>query len=330
MVSEITTKRAAGKFQLGLHSLVLRALIIGLVITSLVACDRFNSSPPKPDLSKVDLTHTVSRKGETLGLIAAWYTGSTEKWREIAEANPKLQVNKIRIGDQIVIPASLVVQREPMPAKYQPGVSATASSAKGSGQSKGTPKSTKSSDSKQRDRNDDDDNIDVVPPPASNKSTSSASSTEIPTSSRGPDSIGTGSSVATSSSSSSSSVGLIDEVLGDQMILSTPVPTIPSAVPGIPGGTKGAASSIANDDAFDFLEPADGPAVKAPSKTGTGATGAGNVSEIQPDGLNLGTDVGAGANPPPSGGVALPSASSSSAKSAGVKTRDELLEELLN
>ncbi|HVO83146.1 MAG TPA: LysM domain-containing protein [Syntrophobacteria bacterium] len=67
------------------------------------------------------LVHTVKWPGETLALIAKWYTGDTENWRAIAKANPKLNPRRIRLGSQIEIPAELLKTREPMPREFVTG-----------------------------------------------------------------------------------------------------------------------------------------------------------------------------------------------------------------
>ena len=58
--------------------------------------------------------HTVRWPGESLSLIAKWYTGGYSNWRKIADANPRLDPNLIRIGDKIVIPQELMKTKEPM------------------------------------------------------------------------------------------------------------------------------------------------------------------------------------------------------------------------
>jgi LysM repeat protein len=67
------------------------------------------------------LVHTVKWPGETLALIAKWYTGDTENWRAIAKANPKLNPRRIRLGSEIEIPAELLKNREPMPREFVTG-----------------------------------------------------------------------------------------------------------------------------------------------------------------------------------------------------------------
>ena len=58
--------------------------------------------------------HTVRWQGESLSLIAKWYTGGYSNWRKIADANPRLDPNLIRIGDKIIIPQQLLKTKEPM------------------------------------------------------------------------------------------------------------------------------------------------------------------------------------------------------------------------
>jgi Tfp pilus assembly protein FimV len=67
-------------------------------------------------------THTVKWSGETLFIIAAWYTGDRDHWREIAEAmfrvNPNVNIHVIRVGDKIPVPVSLLKTQSPMPKEF--------------------------------------------------------------------------------------------------------------------------------------------------------------------------------------------------------------------
>ncbi len=67
--------------------------------------------------------HTVRWPGESLSLIAKWYTGSYKNWKALAEANPKLDPNRIRIGENIVIPEKLLKTRKQMPRDFVPSPS---------------------------------------------------------------------------------------------------------------------------------------------------------------------------------------------------------------
>ena len=61
--------------------------------------------------------HTVRWAGESLSLIARWYTGASRNWRKLAKANPRLNPNRIKKGNVIVIPPALLKTREPLPQK---------------------------------------------------------------------------------------------------------------------------------------------------------------------------------------------------------------------
>jgi hypothetical protein len=68
--------------------------------------------------------HTVRWSGESLSLIAKWYTGSFKNWRTLADTNPQINPRLIKKGDVISIPAALLQTKEPLPqkvaAKYTP------------------------------------------------------------------------------------------------------------------------------------------------------------------------------------------------------------------
>jgi LysM repeat protein len=61
--------------------------------------------------------HQVKWSGETLSLIARWYTGSYGNWKAIAEVNPGLDPNRIAVGDSINIPPEMMKTKKPLPRK---------------------------------------------------------------------------------------------------------------------------------------------------------------------------------------------------------------------
>ncbi len=72
-----------------------------------------------PSVLKVAFyVHKVRWSGETLSIIAQWYTGSHKNWKTVAKANNDLNPNIILVGDDIVIPSGLLTTKEPMPRKY--------------------------------------------------------------------------------------------------------------------------------------------------------------------------------------------------------------------
>ena len=64
------------------------------------------------------LEHTIMYNGETLALIARWYTGDAANWKAIAAQNPDLVPTKMRLGNKVFIPVQLLKTREPMPKNY--------------------------------------------------------------------------------------------------------------------------------------------------------------------------------------------------------------------
>ena len=65
--------------------------------------------------------HQVKWEGETLSIHAKWYTGSLNNWKAIAKVNPALDPNRIVIGNDIRIPESLLITRNPMPKSFLAG-----------------------------------------------------------------------------------------------------------------------------------------------------------------------------------------------------------------
>ena len=62
--------------------------------------------------------HTVKYSGETLSVIALWYTGSHGNWKEIAQANPDVNPNRIFPGDEILIPEGFLRTRDPLSKEF--------------------------------------------------------------------------------------------------------------------------------------------------------------------------------------------------------------------
>jgi LysM repeat protein len=62
--------------------------------------------------------HRVRYSGETLSVIARWYTGDAENWRTLTKANPDLDPNHIFVGAKIRIPKRLLHTGKPMPRDF--------------------------------------------------------------------------------------------------------------------------------------------------------------------------------------------------------------------
>jgi uncharacterized short protein YbdD (DUF466 family) len=74
------------------------------------------AAPKRP--SRTYHYHKVKYSGETLSLVAKWYTGDGENWRYLAKENPKLDPNRIVVGNKIRIPKRLLNTKKPMPRSF--------------------------------------------------------------------------------------------------------------------------------------------------------------------------------------------------------------------
>jgi|GEM_PF-3197969 len=62
-----------------------------------------------------DLLHTVKRGGESLDLVALWYTGRASNWKALKDYN-HLGRSALSPGDEVRVPRSLAWRLDPMPA----------------------------------------------------------------------------------------------------------------------------------------------------------------------------------------------------------------------
>lgn len=74
--------------------------------------------PPADLRSGPMLVHKVRYPGESVSIIAGWYTGEIDNWKILAEVNPGLNPNVIHEGMKINIPESMLKKREPMTREY--------------------------------------------------------------------------------------------------------------------------------------------------------------------------------------------------------------------
>ncbi len=78
----------------------------------------FRSAPSPARTQTGPYVHVVRWEGETLSLIAHWYSGSWENWKALAKANPGLDPDRITVGERIRIPRSLLKKNTPMPFDF--------------------------------------------------------------------------------------------------------------------------------------------------------------------------------------------------------------------
>jgi hypothetical protein len=74
--------------------------------------------PPADLRSGPMLVHKVRYPGESVSIIAGWYTGDIDNWKTLAEVNPGLNPNVIHEGMKINIPESMLKKREPITKEY--------------------------------------------------------------------------------------------------------------------------------------------------------------------------------------------------------------------
>ncbi len=92
---------------------VFSLLSIGLLF---IGCAKEQPQPVQIQESVPEyVQHVVRYSGETLGIIAKWYTGDFNKWSDIVKANPGIKPNRISLGDKIKIPYEVVTNDSPMP-----------------------------------------------------------------------------------------------------------------------------------------------------------------------------------------------------------------------
>lgn len=63
-------------------------------------------------------THTVKWSGESVSIIAAWYTGDLQNWKILAQANPALNPNLIYPGIKVLVPENIIKTHDPMPKDF--------------------------------------------------------------------------------------------------------------------------------------------------------------------------------------------------------------------
>src|SRR5262249_45816716 len=110
------------------------AVLMGLqMICALSGCPRPSPEPPvrpvpppvpaPPPVPPASLPvpspeyydHTVRWSGETLSIIAAWYTGDKDNYNLLFQANPHLRDSaRISVNDVIHIPKNLLKRQAPM------------------------------------------------------------------------------------------------------------------------------------------------------------------------------------------------------------------------
>ena len=62
--------------------------------------------------------HRVTWSGESLSIVAKWYTGNLENWKALAKANPEIKPEFLQMGMKIRIPEAMIVNPNPMTQEF--------------------------------------------------------------------------------------------------------------------------------------------------------------------------------------------------------------------
>jgi len=86
--------------------------------TQVAPPNEIEAEPPQKPTYHI---HTVKWHGETLAIIAKWYTGNLKNWEALTQVNSNLLPSRIFVGDRVRIPENLLKTREPMPQQFVAG-----------------------------------------------------------------------------------------------------------------------------------------------------------------------------------------------------------------
>ena len=62
--------------------------------------------------------HRVTWTGESLSIVAKWYTGDLENWKALAKANPEIKPEFLQVGMKIRIPEAMIVNPNAMTHEF--------------------------------------------------------------------------------------------------------------------------------------------------------------------------------------------------------------------
>ncbi len=74
---------------------------------------RSKSIPDNPTF-----VHTVKWRGESVSIIAGWYTGDIQNWKILKDHNPDINPKRIFEGNKIRIPEYLMKTKAPITKEY--------------------------------------------------------------------------------------------------------------------------------------------------------------------------------------------------------------------
>ncbi|HFQ79899.1 MAG TPA: LysM domain-containing protein [Desulfobacterales bacterium] len=99
------------------YSFVL-GLALFFICASCVPSPKTTNEKAENTTSPAYYLHTVKLPGESLSIIAKWYTGDLSNWKILAEFNPQINPNRIFKGDQIRIPTRLMIRNDAITQEF--------------------------------------------------------------------------------------------------------------------------------------------------------------------------------------------------------------------
>ena len=98
---------------------VLLLVAISVCLACLTGCAMFGETGGQAEEATPDVyVHTVEWPGETLPMIAQWYTGNKDNGKVLAKTNPGIAADRLVVGDQVLIPLELVKNNKSMPKEF--------------------------------------------------------------------------------------------------------------------------------------------------------------------------------------------------------------------
>lgn len=85
------------------------------IMIALSGCSWFES---KSNYGDVPYRHKVKYRGESIGILAEWYTGDITNWQKVVAINKNIDPEKIEIGDIILIPKELIIRKESLTEEF--------------------------------------------------------------------------------------------------------------------------------------------------------------------------------------------------------------------
>ena len=88
-------------------------------LACLAGCAMLGDKGGQAEEARPDVyVHTVEWPGETLPMIAQWYTGNKDNGKVLAKTNPDIAAEHLAVGDQVRIPLELVKNNKKMPKEF--------------------------------------------------------------------------------------------------------------------------------------------------------------------------------------------------------------------